>query len=238
MTDHHIRGVKVSLRKKIADSEWFNRTVEGLLAGWIRFAHRTSQWERLGFEPMENLIRSGEPVIVVLWHQRLMMAPYLFDPTVGPICTLTSASRAGRLGGKVVERFGLGTMAMASYQRHVSLSRAVLGQIKKGVSVGIAADGPRGPARQASAVPITWARASRKRVFLISYSANRVLEVPTWDRMWFPAPWSRGVLMCREWEQSIPRFPTEEETEDLRLQLQAELDDITNATDRKAGRLN
>ncbi len=226
----------VSLRKRIADSPWFNRAVEAALAAWIRISYRTSSWERIGYDELAKAVSEGGPVIVCLWHQRLMMAPYLFDASLGPICTLTSGARAGRLAGKVVERFGLGTIAMSSHTRHIALSREVLGRIRDGASVGIAADGPRGPARVSSGVPIAWARASQKRVFVLSYSARRVIEVPTWDRMWFPVPWTRGVLMAQEWTADIQKQVTPERAEELRFGLQAALDEVTDASDRAAGR--
>ncbi len=227
----------MSLRKRIADSKWFNRGVEALVAGWIEFAYRTSTWDRVGFEDLEEVLQSGEPVVIVVWHQRLMMAPYLFPPSLGPICTLTSTSRAGRLAGHVVKRFGLGTIAMSSHKRNIALTREVLRLIRQGVSVGIAADGPRGPARIASTVPLLWAGAAKKRVFVVSFSARRVHSLPTWDRMWFPAWWTRGVFLCREWHGQISRFSDEEETERLRLSLQATLDAVTDDSDRATGRL-
>lgn len=227
----------MSLRKRIADSAWFNRSVEAAVAGWIRIAHDRSKWRRIGFEPMDAALRAGEPVIVALWHQRLMMSPYLFDTRLGPICTLTSGARAGRLAGQVQARFGFGTIAMHSHRRHVALSREVLGKIRSGHSIGIATDGPRGPARVASTVPLVWARASGCRIFVVSFSANRVLELPTWDRMWLPVPFSRGVLMCREWKETVPRKPSDEETETLRQKLQEALNAVTDAADRAAGRL-
>ena len=141
------------MRKKIADSKWLNRSVEALLAGWIRAAYKSSKWERRGFDALEAALADGEPVIIILWHQRLMMAPYLFDPKLGPICTLTSSGRAGRLAGHVVERFGLGTLAMSSHTRHIALTRAVLAKMREGSSVGLAADGPRGPARAGGGTP-------------------------------------------------------------------------------------
>ncbi|MFV0514448.1 MAG: lysophospholipid acyltransferase family protein [Jhaorihella sp.] len=226
----------MSLRRRIADSAWFNRFVEGLIAGWIRLAYRTSRWDRIGFEAMDGVLRTGKPVIVALWHQRLMMSPYLFDASLGRICTLTSGARAGRLAGQVQARFGFDTIAMSSNRRHVALSREVLGRMREGWSVGIATDGPRGPARVASTVPLVWARASGARVFVVAFSARRVIEFPTWDRMWLPAPFTRGVLMCREWRETVPRKPAEAETEALRRKLQAALDDVTDAADRAAGR--
>lgn len=90
----------LSLRKKIADSAWLNNSVQGAFAAHIRFAHRTSKWERHGFEPMDAALSAGEPVIMVLWHQRLLMAPFLFSRELGPFCSLTSSGRAGGWLGK------------------------------------------------------------------------------------------------------------------------------------------
>lgn len=230
------RGSTLSLRKKIADSAWFNQAIEGLFAAYIRFAYRTSTWERTGFDAMDDALHSGTPVIVALWHQRLMMSPYLFDASLGKICTLTSSARAGRLAGQVQARFGFETIAMSSHKRHIALSREVLGRMRDGYSIGIATDGPRGPARVASTVPLVWARTSGAPVFVVSFSAKRVIKFPTWDAMMLPAPWTRGVLMCRKWDQDVPRKTSEEETEALRQKLEIALDEVTDATDRAVGR--
>ncbi len=186
---------------------------------------------------MDDAVRNGEPVIMALWHQRLTMAPFLFDRSLGEFCSLTSSARAGRLAGQVLGRFGFDTVPMSSHKRHVALSRIVLGKIREGKSIGIAVDGPRGPARVASTVPIVWARASGCRIFCVSFSANRVATLPTWDRTMLPLPWTRGVLMCREWKQDVPRRASEAETEALRRDLEAELDAVTDESDRATGRL-
>jgi len=185
---------------------------------------------------MDEALRNGEPVIVALWHQRLMMSPYLFDATLGKMCTLTSSARAGRLAGQVQARFGFETIAMSSHKRHIALSREVLGRIRDGYSIGIATDGPRGPARVASTVPLVWARASGARIFVVSFAARRVIRFPTWDHMMLPAPWTLGVLMCREWDQPVPRKASDAQTEALRSNLQTALNDITDASDRAVGR--
>lgn len=226
------RVYSVSLRRKIADSAWFNSGVEGLFAAYIRFAYRTSRWQRSGFEPMDAALRDGKPVIVALWHQRLMMSPYLFDASIGKMCTLTSSARAGRMAGNVQKLFGFETIPMSSHKRHIALSREVLGRIKGGYSIGIATDGPRGPARVASTVPLVWARASGCRIFVVSFAARRTIKFPTWDKMMLPVPWTRGVVMCREWDQIVPRKATEAETERLRGALQTALNDITDASDQ------
>ena len=138
----------MSLRKRIADSEGFNRAIARILAGYVRFAVRTSRWERRGFEALRDHLRGGEPAVMVLWHQRLIMAPYLFDQDLGKMCSLNSDRRAGELAGMIVEEFGFETVAMSAAKREVALSREVLGRIKQGYSVGMATDGSTGPARR------------------------------------------------------------------------------------------
>lgn len=226
----------MSLRKRIADSAGFQNGVASLCARYLRFVHRSSDWERRGFEEMDRLVAGGEPVIVVLWHQRLLMTPWFFPVHLGPVCSITSSARAGSMAGLIQTKFGFQTVAMSSHKRHVALSRAVLGKIRDGVSIGIAADGPRGPERQMSTVPLVWARSSGKRVFLVSFSAEKMRETGTWDRMLLPAPWNRGVILCREWAREVPRKASEAEFEALRLDMQEALNDVTAESDRLVGR--
>lgn len=225
-----------SLRKRIADSEGANDWLARRIAGYIRWVHRTSRWQRIGYGPLEELVRAGEPVIVVLWHQRLMMSPYFHPLDLGPICSITSAARAGSMVGRVQLLFGMDTIRMSSHKRHVALSREVLGKMKQGISIGIAADGPRGPERISSTVPLVWARSSGKRVFVITYSAKRGRLAGTWDRMLLPSPYNEGVFLCREWTETVPRKATEDEIETRRQSLEAVLNAATAECDQLMGR--
>jgi lysophospholipid acyltransferase (LPLAT)-like uncharacterized protein len=199
--------------------------------------HGTSRWQREGYGPLEEVLRRGEPVIVVLWHQRLMLSPFMFPTDLGPVCTITSTGRAGRMAGRMQALFGMQTIAMTSRKRHVALSREVLGRIRQGVSIGIAADGPRGPERVTTTVPLVWARSSGKRVFLLGCATRKAREAPTWDRMLLPAPYNEGVFLCREWEQTVPRKADDATIEALRGDLQAQLNAVTAEADRRVGRV-
>lgn len=226
----------MSLRKKIANSKRVQSFVTTLFERYIRFCYFTSKWQRIGFEPLDQAVRDGEAVIVGVWHQRLIMAPYMFDTSLGPICTLTADSRAGRLAGDLLGRFGFDTVSMKSRERHVVASRKILKRIGQGMSVGIAADGPRGPARVSSDVPIMWARSSGKRVFTLAFSQERVVQVPTWDKQWLPSPFSRGVFICREWDVPVPRRAENANYEALRLEFEVALEALTVEADQHVGR--
>ena len=225
-----------SLRKRIANHPGLNRRVEDGLARYVRFAHDTSTYDRVGFEEMDALVTRGEPVIMALWHQRLVMAGYTFPVALGPISSLTTSARAGRLAGQVLNRFGYDTVPMSSHKRHVSLSREVLRRIKSGSSIGIAVDGPGGPARIASTVPLVWARVSGCRVFTVAFASSRVMTLPTWDRLMLPLPYSQGALRCLEWEETVPRDASPDTLETLRQSLQSRINEVTDAADRAVGR--
>ncbi len=227
----------MSIRKKIADSEAVLNWVARRIASYIRLVNRNTRWQRIGYEELDQLAAQGEPVIVVLWHQRLAQSPYFFPLDKGRICSITSAARAGSMVGRVQKLFGMGTIAMSSRKRHVALSREVLGKMKQGISIGIAADGPRGPERVSSTVPLVWARTSGKRVFGITYSTRYGREASTWDHLLMPRPWrNEGVFLCREWTQPVPRKASEEQIEALRLSLEQHMNDITAEADRMVGR--
>ncbi|TCL07972.1 hypothetical protein BXY66_0002 [Shimia isoporae] len=226
-----------TLRRKIANSPRFNRAIEGMFASYVRFAFHSSRWSRTGCEEMDACVARGEPVIFVVWHQRLIMAPYMFNAPKGArICALTSEARAGRLAGQILVRLGWETIGMSLDKRHVSLSREVFKRIKEGCSIGIAADGPSGPARISSTVPLVWARTSGARVFTVAFAQKRIVRFPTWDKQMLPLPFSRGSITCREWTDPVPRKPSEEEMETLRLSLQRSLDEITDAADASLGK--
>ncbi|MEO1108886.1 MAG: DUF374 domain-containing protein [Pseudomonadota bacterium] len=228
----------MSLRTKIADSEFLLNWAAQRIASYIRMVNRNTRWQRIGYEELDQLAEQGEPVIVVLWHQRLAQSPYFFPLDKGEICSITSSARAGSMVGRVQKLFGMDTIAMTSKNaNNIAVSREVIGKIKRGISIGIAADGPRGPERVLSTVPLVWARTSGKRVFGITFSAKHGREAGTWDRLLMPRPWrNEGVFLCREWTETVPRKASEEEIEALRLSLEQHMNDITAEADRMVGR--
>lgn len=225
-----------TLRRRIADSPRLNAGVARSLARHIGWCHRTCDWESEGLDEMMQAVRSGGPIIFVVWHQRLLMTPFLFDIAAGPFSTLTSSARAGRMAGQILGQFGFDTLPMSSHKRHVALSREVLRRFEQGHSLGIAADGPRGPARVSSGVPLVWARMTGARVFCAAFAQARTLRLPTWDKMMLPLPYGHGALVAQEWHEAVPKRADAAETERLRLSIETQLEAVTTRADTLAAR--
>lgn len=226
---------KRSLSKRIANSRVGTRLLAKTLANYVRLVWWTTRWKSEGFEEMRAALKDG-PIIVVLWHQRLLMAPYLFDLEAGKICSLTSEAKGGRMAGLVQAEFGFETIAMPKGAGGFSMSREVLRKMKNGVSVGIAVDGTTGPARVAKTAPLVWARASGCPIFVAAFATKRHNIVrSSWDQAIVAWPFNTGVRKCERWQHDVPRKVSEAEMEVLRLKLEASLEGITRRTDAELG---
>ena len=223
----------MSLRKRIAESPAVNRAVAGMFRGWLRLVWATSRREADGWAAVADLVDRHGAVILVCWHQRIMMTPWIFDLSHAPCQGLTSTGRAGRMMGLVHRLFGYGSVPMPKGVLGAAEMRLVLSGLKKGVSMGMSPDGPRGPARVAKVMPIQWARAARVPVVVFTFSASRYWTWSTWDRLMFPKPFGRLVLLWRPWEREIPARFTEEEGEALAAELSAFMDAVTAEADAR-----
>ena len=225
----------MSLRKRIADSPAVNAWVARQFARYIRWVYRSSKWDLDGWDSLQQALEQHGAVILVGWHQRLLMSPYSLDISQNPCRSLTSGARAGRLAGIIQEEFGFQTSPMVSGADGIRAMRSVLKGLRNGISIAIAADGPQGPARVSKTTPVTWARSSQKPVFVFAFSTKRYWAWPTWDRLMFPWPWNRGRMVWRRWDVSIPGSIDADTVQLLAVQLSEFADRVTEECDKDLG---
>ena len=206
-----------------------------LFSGWMRLVKASSRVEEDGWRAVAQAIDDHGGVIIVCWHQRLMMTPYMFRFGQARCHSLTSNARAGRLVGAIHRRFGYETIPMPKGLLGAAEMRRVIKGLKSGISIGISPDGPRGPARIAKVTPIQWARVSQVPTFVFTFSCRRFWTWPSWDRLMFPKPFNEITLLWREWERPVPRKLTPGQTEALALELQAFMNDVSAEADRRMG---
>ena len=223
------------LRTSLANSSRVNRAVAGLFAKWSGLVRATSHVEEDGWDKAAAALEEHGAIIIVCWHQRLMMTPYMFDLEKAPCRSLTSNARAGRLVGWIHRHFGYETMPMPKGVLGAAEMRAVLKGLKQGISIGVSPDGPRGPAREAKLTPIQWARVSQVPVVNFTFSAKRYVTWPTWDRLMFPLPFTRIALTWRIWDQSVPERMSEEDANAMARKLQVFMDDCALEADKMVG---
>ena len=193
-----------SLRRHIEQSDRLAWLLGGLVALWLRFCHATTRWDRRGDADITAALLTG-PVVVILWHESVMMGVPHWSQSFGPAVILRDTSPAGRLSGAVQKHFGMQPFAMAPNAASISVLRDVLRLVKSGVTLGITADGPKGPVKVVKAAPLDWVKATGRPVFLYAFASSHSVRLGTWDRMVLPLPFGRGVSIYRAWDGTVPR---------------------------------
>lgn len=227
---------QVSLRKRIASSTVFNEIVSFFVYAYLWLCYATTRWDHEGLDEMNECVRSNQPVLTVIWHERLWMSPFLFDTTLGKICSITSESRIAYTGKFLLRRFDFESIMIDPKKNPVGLNRQLFRRIREGYSIAISPDGTRGPPRVAKSFPITWARKTRMPIFCATFAMRWRLKTPTWDRSHIPLPFNRGVLMVRRWTEEIPKDASPEDIEVLTRKLEGALNTLTDEADTMVGR--
>ena len=164
------------------------------LIGWVvRLLLWTVRLTVLGGERLEQARGSGRPVLYAFWHGRQLG---LFKANPEPRLTvMTSLSQDGEMHARICRRLGL-TVVRGSSSRGGLAGLLALGRaLREGSALGLAVDGPRGPAFLAKPGILALARQSGSAVVPITIGYRRAWVFDrAWDRFVLPRPFTRAVV--------------------------------------------
>ncbi len=224
----------MSLRKRLARSPLLIGLLGGLATAYLRLCGRSSRWDHSGIPELRAALAEG-PVLLVLRHSRLLMAPLHWPEGAGELSTLHDTSPIAMVAGDTHRRIGLQPMAMSARTSNRVLSRAVLKRLREGACIGLTADGPLGPAEGINDPPLDWARITGRPVFFYAYSISRQRRAASWDRLLIPLPWARGAVVFKRWDRQLTRHTEGDEREAARAAMKAGLDAATAQADAMLG---
>jgi lysophospholipid acyltransferase (LPLAT)-like uncharacterized protein len=172
------------------------------------------------------------PVIICTWHNRLALAMSAYGdfvrekwPAAG-MCAMISASRDGALLAYLVEAFGVAAVRGSTSRRGPQALLEATTWMEKGYSIAITPDGPRGPAYKVQEGIIHLAQLTGCPIIPISNYSRPKIILRSWDRFQIPLPFARCEF---RWGRPIrvPRDATPEAREQLRLELEQAMMEIT-----------
>jgi lysophospholipid acyltransferase (LPLAT)-like uncharacterized protein len=181
------------------------RLKEGIarfLGLYLAWTYRTTRWSFHGLEHIERTTKGGSPGLVCFWHERLMMMPMLAlraqrEGATMPTHVLVSGHNDGRFIGQTVGRFGPGMVIGSSSKGGSTSLRNMLLLLREGRNIVITPDGPRGPAKFAAAGVVQLGAATGIPIVAAAAQCRLHFRLPSWDRMFVPFPFGRGVIVCR-----------------------------------------
>ncbi len=207
-------------------------TLQTLFHRYLTFVYRTTRWEWLGLESLEADIARGVPRVLCVWHERLTLSTYLRDWTDHRLVILASRHADARLATANMQRRGLDIIELATSGENRAALKDAVRAVRAGASVGIAVDGPLGPAHVAKPGAVVLGALARVQVSPVTYAISRKLRLRNWDRHIIPLPFGRGVLAVGDGFSPPPRL-TPEETEAACTRLAGLIDALTEAAEAR-----
>ncbi len=182
---------------------------------------------------VEKLNQRKEPMIHVLWHNQIMVSPYLWRKMYPKreVVVLTSASKDGAILASAVKVFGVGAVHGSSSRRGAAAIVALRRAAKQGKDLVFTPDGPRGPRYKLQPGVVKIAQTTGLLVVPMHFEYLSCWTLKTWDRFQIPKPFSKVRLTLRD-PIVVPRELDEEGFEKERLRLENSLlEGITKGQD-------
>lgn len=168
---------------------------------WL-FSKSCRQLPVEGEEYIEPFLTSKKPFLPCYWHQQtLFCIHYLLRLQCRGLNLgfLSSPSRDGEIGAKLIELFGARAIRGSSSKTGAQALRDIyLAIVKEKLTIGTAPDGPRGPAFQFKQGLITLAQLSGAPIVPIAYCADRSWQLKTWDHFFIPKPFAKIAIAVGE----------------------------------------
>ncbi len=225
---------------------WIDRWLLGLgiflVTQYMRLVHATGRVEFIDEHYPQEFWDKGEPFIGSLWHGRFIMMPFAWRSKYR-IGAIVSKHGDGEFISRVLTNFNFvnvrGSSNAANKKRKdrggAEAFRAMVRALRDGTSMGITLDGPKGPRMRVKDGAILLARMTGKPILPVAFSANRGMNLTTWDSFLLAWPFSRAVF---KWGAPIyvPRDADAALMESKRVELESTLNALTHELDTMMGR--
>jgi len=231
------------LKKLIRDvlrSSWLQRAVGFLAAEFLRLVWLTN---RFSFDPPDvyDIVEPQLPAIFAFWHGQHFMTPFIKTKESHRAKVLISRHRDGEFNAIAAERLGIGTVRGSgdhgsAFHRKggVGAFKEMVRALEQGYNVALTADVPK-RSRIAGLGIIMLARESGRPIMPFAMVTSRFLRLKNWDRTTINLPFGRGALVGGEIIM-VPPDAGAETMEELRLRLEATLNDATARAYARVGR--
>lgn len=188
---------------------------------------------RYRFDPQTRQIASELPhqVIFCVWHNRLALSLIAYRrlakraPPTNRLAAMVSASKDGGLLAAILELFGVQPVRGSTSRRGQQALLELTSWAERGYDLAITPDGPRGPRYIVQDGVMSLAQVTGLPVVPFSYDVDWKIRLKSWDRFLIPLPFSRCQMRLAN-PIYVPRDATEQQREQLRIQLEQTLNSI------------
>ena len=143
-----------------------------------------------GEENLYNLIQSNDPVMLCVWHGRLLF-PSWYIRLHTTLHIISSRHPDSEILANVLRNWGYGLIRGSTNKGGISVIKEMTEIFKKGGMIAVTNDGPKGPARIAKSGSIGLAIKNNVKIFSVTGSATKYWQIKSWDRFMLPKPFGK-----------------------------------------------
>lgn len=173
----------------------------------------------------EGLAKEGRNIIYAFWHGSMFLL--LHTHRNSGILIPASESRDGEIMAGLLKRFDYNVVRGSSWRKGYRALLGLISGMRRGKTVGIAVDGPRGPLHEAKEGAVFLAAKMNAPIIPVATAAKRYFVLcKAWDKLVIPAPFTEGLVLYGE-----PIFvsgASHEEITAKRIELQTVLRRLTH----------
>lgn len=159
----------------------------------IWFCAKSSRIKVIGEGNYRELREKGRPVIFLIWHGRIFIAPYFFRKR--GIMPLISPSEDGEIAAQISSRWGFKNIRGSGSHAIIKAWNQMKNELKRGGEVIIVTDGPKGPNRKMKLGGIKLAQETGGVLVPFTFSSTRKKFLKSWDKFLIFYPFSRVVAI-------------------------------------------
>jgi lysophospholipid acyltransferase (LPLAT)-like uncharacterized protein len=168
----------------------------------------------------ERLAAQGKNVIYAFYHGSLF--PLIHSHRGSRVLILVSESRDGEIMARLLQHNGFDVVRGSSRRRGQKALLSLVHGMRRGKSVAVAVDGPRGPLQEVKEGVLFLAGITQAPVIPVATAAKRFRTAEkSWDKLMLPAPFTDGLVLYGEPLQISGT--SREEIQAGRMRLEAEL---------------
>lgn len=198
---------------------------------WMGFSSLRYRPKGRSCNPRDGLDR---PYIFVFYHEHILGPPVFTSHR--KVSVLISQHADGEIIAQAIEHLGFSTVRGSTTRGGTEALRAMMRLARKGHSVSVIPDGPRGPRRKVEAGLPYLASKTGMPIILMGVAFVDCWRLNTWDKFAVPKFGTDTILLTSE-AIEVPKNLKRDQVEEWRVRLETEMQLINEEAEREATRL-
>jgi hypothetical protein len=211
-------------------------TLTSFFGQWLfQLLFKLNKIEVKGEENLINLINSGRPIMVCVWHGRLVFPSWYLRLKTTNVHAIASRHTDAEIMARILRRWGYGLIRGSTRKGGKAVVQKMADVFKNAGIIAVTNDGPKGPPRIAKAGSTGLALKYNVQIVTITGSATKFWQMKSWDRSMLPKPFGTiHIIVSPPLYISEKPDTTDEEVKllsDFMNQYQDEADRLTGKID-------